>query len=462
MAATAQDKEIAELKATVEKLERTIDRPGAIKGAPNIVKGGRSTSRGFSLMKAIAAKRGWLEPDQAKEELEACRVFKKALQETGQLPNVLEHDSIMIPLGTALLAADTVAHEGFHVIKSMMDAGVAGYDPDEANWIQRRMVKAQSAFQDSIGGEFVAPPAMGEIIDLMRPNQAVLNAGATQVPLPPQGRIVFPRQSSPSTMYWIGENTSITESTVGTGQIALQAKKGGVYLIFPNELIKYASVAAEGLFRTDIAKTLALGVDYAALYGPGGGIQPKGLVNYTDTNQVIDYMAIAAPVAPKGVGANGNTLRPEDGYRMVGLIEDRSFEFKGWVFRPTMANNITGYRADSVVVQDAAGSFVQSIMRAIGDKQDGLMWDGYKVTKSATVRANQTKGTGTALTEVFGGQWEHLLVGMYGAVEIATSNQTGNTFQQDQTAIRGLIHCDVVPRYEGAFVWAKQLLNTVN
>ena len=183
-------------------------------------------------------------------------------------------------------------------------------------------------------------------------------------------------------------------------------------------------------------------------------------MSYTGTNEVIDYMAVTQ--APKGVATNGNTLRPEDAYRMIGLVEDRNFDFEKWIFRPTMANNIQGYRSDAAAPADAAGGFVQSLMRAIGDKMSGDTWAGYPVVKSAVVRANQTKGTGTSLTEVFGGQWSHLLNGMYGAVEFASSTESDNAFIQDQTVIRALVFTDFVPRYEGAFIWAKLLLNTVN
>ena len=142
---------------------------------------------------------------------------------------------------------------------------------------------AMSYLQDTIGGTLVAPPVQGELIDLIRPRECLLAAGATSVPLPPNGRMVFPAQTGPTSMYWVGENTAITESNPTTGQVAMQAKKGGVLVTVPNELLRYASVAADALIRTDTAKTISLGVDYAGLYGTGGAAQPFGLVNFTGT-----------------------------------------------------------------------------------------------------------------------------------------------------------------------------------
>jgi HK97 family phage major capsid protein len=408
----------------------------------------------------VAYQAGKISEQAAKHEIEACRLFRNAMQDTNNEPAGSEERSIFLPICADYLADGLRQTEGFKVIKSMMDAGNEGYDPDEATWTLNRIRKAQSYLIQTEGGSLVAPPAMGELIELMRPNLAVANAGATQVPLPAQGAISYPRQTGPSTMYWIGENTSITESAITTGRISLQGKKGAVFLGMPNELLKFSSVAADGLFRSDMSKTLALGFDYATLYGSGGASQPKGLVSYTGTNQLIDYAALTP--APTGVATDGNKLRPEDASRMIGLIEDRNFQFSGWIMRPTLANATTGYRADAVSAGDAAGTFVTNLMRSFSEKMPGNVWGGYPVSKSATVRNDQTKGSGTGLTEVFGGQWEHLLQGMYGAVEITSSNVAGNALQTDQTYVRAVMICDAVPRYEGAFIWYKALLNSGN
>jgi len=437
-------KNLDALEAALETQDtpvRPAVRKSTVQGkAPNYV-ANLSKSDGFLLSRLFAKMRG-LDGIDASNEMEGCQHFRKALQETGMFPGVSEEKSFFCPISMDLLPEATSQHESARVMKSMWAAGQENADPDEAVWLARRVMKAQSFLQDSIGGTLVAPPVQGELIDLMRPKQVMVQAGCTTVPLPPNGRVVYPRQTSPSTMYWVGENTSITESAIGTGQIALQAKKGGVFLTVPNELLRYASVAADALIRKDTATSLGLGFDYATLYGAGGSFQPRGLINYTGTDQLIDYSALAP--APKGVATNGNTLRPEDAYRMVGLIENRNFDFKGWIALPSLANNINGYRADATTPGDAAGQFVTALTRAISDKMPGTSYGGYPVAKSNIIRSNQTKASGTGLTELWGGAWEHLLLGMYGAVEFATSNLAGSAFQQDQTALRALIHCDAV------------------
>ena len=468
----AARQEVAKPQNDTSVLEKSLQT----KSAPFVTTGPVGESRGYRLTKAIALSRGMIRRDAAKPEAEANERFCKALKAANYAYAGIDDDpnAFVIPLGTQFLPPEVTETDDYVVCKSMWAAGAEGFDHDEGRWLAKKLLAssggdpnsvqyktAMSYLQDSIGGTLVAPPVQGELIELVRPRECLLAAGATSVPLPPNGRMSFPRQTSPTSMYWVGENTEITESNPGTGQISLQAKKAGVLVTVPNELLRYASVAADALIRTDTAKTISLGVDYAGLYGTGGAAQPQGLVTYTGTNQLIQYQSVTP--APKGIGTDGNTLRPEDGNRMIGLIEDRNFEFSGWIMRPTMANNILGYRADAVAAKDAAGGFVQSLMRAVTDRVPSDNWCGYKTTKSAVVRNNQTKGaSGATLTEVFGGQWEHLMVGMYGAVEFAASNQAGNTFAKDQTQIRALVHCDIAPRYESCFVWYGLLINNVN
>jgi HK97 family phage major capsid protein len=419
-------------------------------------------SQGFSVLKAVGACRGFIPRDQAKAELDACDKFEKALKDTHTEPNNREPGSIMLPFAMDHLPDQTREHDGAVLMKSMWHAGLGGFDPDEALWLARRLQQntvqktAMSYLSDTIGGTLVPPPVQGELIELVRPRECLMAAGAMSVPIPANGRITWPRQTGPTTFYWVGENTAVTESNPTTGQVAMQARKGGVLTRVPNELFRFASVAADALIRTDMAKSIALGIDYAGLYGTGSAPQPKGLTLYTGTNEVIDYAGTTP--APSGIGANGNTLKPEDGYFMVGLVEDRNFEFKGWIMRPTLAQNITGFRADAAAPADKAGQFVHGMMRALSDKLPGDNFCGYKVTKSAVVKNTQAKGSATNLTDVFGGQWEHLMVGTYGAVEVASSVHGDSTFPQDQTLIRSLVFTDIVPRYEGAFVWFKQVL----
>jgi hypothetical protein len=270
----ALERKIDSLTKAVEKKQLEVaDRPRGstsdlLNGdgsAPFVTTGpvGKS-SAGFRLTKAIAAKRGLIDESDAKYDLEGARLFTKALRDAQWIPDSVNARSIMLPFGSELLPERVTGQNDYKVFKSMWAAGTQGFDLGEVEWLAKSLPEgstfkktAMSYLADGIGGTLIAPPVQGELIELVRPREALQNAGVTRVPLPPNGRMVYPRQTGPTSMYWVGENISITESNPTTGQIAMMGKKGGVYVTVPNELLKYSSVAADTLIRNDAAKTLA-------------------------------------------------------------------------------------------------------------------------------------------------------------------------------------------------------------
>lgn len=424
------------------------------------------TSRPFSFMKMIGLKSGALTQDEAKIEYDLIAGFKKALQDTGCVPEKAGGGSFFYPGSRPLLPHQVSGHRATNELLMSAGSSMEAADPDEMEWIGERVggrfhksyepqhIKtAMSYLTDLTGGALVAPPEMGEVIPLMRNQSAVDRAGARMIPLPPQGKWVAPRVASASTGYWLGENNAITQSNPTFGQVEMMAKKLAVLILVPNELFKYASPSADAILREDMAKTLALGYDYACLYGTSGA-QPKGLVFYTGSDEVLDYTAST-------VGNDGNTLNPQDGYLMSAAIEDRNFDLSNWkwLMRPKMWGKIASFRSSSgaVTTADQLGLFVQDLTRTLGAGA-GAQWTGYPVVRSAQIKGNLTKGSGTGLTEIFGGCWNEFLMGMYGAIEFATATQGDTMFAQDQTMVRGILHADSVPRYSGAFAKCTSLI----
>lgn len=448
--------------AAFDKRGREVVNPDA---APAVRKGADPlSSQPFRLTRLFGAMTGALSADEAKNEIRLVKALRKGLEETGGLIKDAGAGSVMLPVRKSFLKDESANHPAMTELLQAVDGSET--DRDEVRWLARHgetgavRKAAMSYLTGTTGGDLVAPAEFGEIIPLMRNKSAVDRAGARQIALPPQGKWVAPRITGPSTGYWITENAAITESNPTTGSVEMQAKKLAVLIRVPNELFKFASAASDALFREDIAKTLALGYDYACLYGQGGGGQPKGLVQYTGTNELIDY-ATTSPT-PAGVAANGNTLRPEDGFRMAGRVEDRNFELDAfrWVMRPTLKAGVMSRRGDAVTTGDAAGVFVQSLTRLLGDSV-GENWCGYPVVATSQIKNNYTKGgSGATLTEAFGGVWSEALQGLYGAVEFATNNMGEQTFIADQTLIRGILHCDFTLRFPGAFIRYKELLNS--
>jgi len=414
------------------------------------------TSRGISLLKMIGSMRfpkPIIPKAQCKVEWALSDEMRRVLCGKNGMGFHSDEDNALMPLGTSLLPAEFRDSPFAAQVKSMMYEGVATADPDEMKWIAQKTYgrmagyqapgqkAAQSWLTETLGGALVAPPEQGELITLLRNKEALVNAGARVVPLPPQGRLIYPRHTGAGTAYWVNENLPIATSTVGTGIIELVARKLAVLIQMPNELIRFASPAAEALLRDDMTKDLALGLDLAGLEGVGTGNQPLGIINHANINTITSSTT----------GAAGDSLNGKDVYRMIASVEESNAEFEGWIMRPKTLYGFYQLRADAVSAADQAGPFLFNILREAGDKAREYL-GGYPVTKSTQVSRSRVKGSGTTLTYILGGMFSDVLIGMFGAIEFAATTMGDTSFQNDQTWVRGILSADIGVRHEAAFV----------
>ncbi len=435
-------------------------------GVPNIRQGENTmTSRGFSFMKALGIMSGVIDPKDATVEIDVSTKMLKASNAGSSSGYDTTHSvpsrqgiRIMAPLATSFLPDDMVDRNMRREFKALVTAGVDGADWNEMQHIRTKQLTAQgygkkalSWLNELSGGALVAPPEMGELIELLRNKEALVNAGARVVPLPPQGRLKYPRQTAPSNTYWVGENSPITESLIGTGEVTLQAKKLAVLIKAPNELIRFASPAAEALLRDDMTKSLALGLDLAGLEGQGGDTRPRGLINMPNINRISS----SSPTA------SGDKVTGPDIYRMIAAVEESNAEFEGFVMRPKTLYKYYQLRADSVSAGDAAGPFLFNLIREASDGVEASL-AGFPVTKSTQVSQVRVSPLGTAnLTYVVGGMWSDLLIGMFGAIEFAATTMGDTSFVNDQTWVRGILSADIAARHEAAFVLLDNLNTTL-
>ena len=449
------------LNGVVDQLKKTPVYPGGHNpfgpGAAPAVRTGEDPlgSRGFSFAKMLGVMTGAVSPENAKVECDVSNRMHAAFKtggpdweyKWGGNPNV-RGSQFLCPLSTAYLPTDLIGRDFRREMKSLVEAGVDGADYDEMKWIRTQhfkslgySAKAMSWLNEFTGGALVAPPEMGELIELLRNREALINAGAKSVPLPPQGRLKFPRQTGASTTYWVGENAPITESNPTTGEVTLQAKKLAVLVKMPNELVRFASPAAEALVRDDMTKSLALGLDLAGLEGAGSDTRPRGILQHPNINTVVSSQ----------VFADGDALVGTDAYRCIAAVEESNAEFEGWIMRPKTLYKLYQLRADAVAQGDKQGPFLFDLIRGLGDGTKTQL-AGYPVTKSTQVSQVRAKGSSTSLTYILGGMFSDVLIGMFGAIEFAATTQGDTSFANDQTWVRGILSADIALRHEAAFV----------
>ena len=444
------------LEAVCDRLSKIPDRTGPtpeqVFGTPGIRRGEDAmSSRGFSFAKMVGLITGAVPKEQAKVELDVHSRLHNAYGDQYEYKGG-GHAGInkfLAPLGTAYMEEDIVPRNFRHEMKSLVRAGIDGSMdmPDEMQWIKRKMLeqagygkKDLSWLDEFRGGALVPPPEYGELIELLRSKEALVNAGARVFPLPAQGRLKLPRQTAASLTYWVGENKSITSSDIGTGEVTLQAKKLAVLIKTPNELIRFASPAAEQLLRDDMTKSLALGFDLACLEGTGTDVQPRGLINMPGITTITSTKP----------NANGDELVGNDLYRFLSAMGEVNAEAEGFILRPKTLYKYYQLRADAIGQGDKQGMFLFNAIREPGAGTKPML-AGLPVTTSTQVSQVRSKGTSSNLTYIFCGMWSDAILGMFGAIEFAATALGDTAFQFDQTWIRGILSCDFNVRHEAAF-----------
>lgn len=403
---------------------------------------------GYQMRRAAAFQRGQINHEDAKYEISVSEKLKDIYVQRGGL-SLAGDSSILVPLGTDLIPDEgSESHNLRTELKQSMAASVSGAHADQIRWLAQRhqhIRQALSIYDDSALGVFVGEGSRGEMIELLRNREVFSRAGASTIALPPSGRLPYPKQTGAATAYWVGENQQITASEQTSGSINLIAKKLAALTKLPNELVRFGTPSVEAFIRNDLSRVMALEADLAMLEGVGSTTKVKGLLNYAGINT---HTATTT-------GTDGDTLEPKDGQLAIAELEDDNHDTSGmsWVMRYRMWQNIANRRAGSGFAEnDGAGPFLFTVNR--NDIRQGLpmMWEGHPLVTSNQVSNTRVKGSGTDLTYILGGLFEHWLIGRVGVLEFATSTSGDTAFQNDQTWLRVIQHLDAAPRHENAFV----------
>lgn len=472
MAATAQQVEeakrvLAQLDATTQALKATPTQAArteqmlSTQTPPGVTTLRNSEQKPFSLHRFLVGFKGKADPSLCPHEVNVLERYTKALRDSNcELDAQKGGGGLWLPMDLnetygGRLTESSESEANIAYVKAVFDNTRPYYDPDEAAWLARRSPiyrKAQSAFVDEIGGSLVAPPVQGAVIPLVRPNTAFLAAGAQSMTLPPNGRFVAPRVTSPPQVQAIGEGQTTPTSDLGTGQMELTAKKIAGAVIMSEEASAFTSGTMDAIAQAELGRSLGLQIDAYAFYGIGSTQIPAGITANVYANRIFNVVS-QNPTA-LGIGANGNTLLPQYGDLFPSFIEERSYGIEGiqgsWIMRPAAYANVMATRASAVTPNDQQGPMVDILRRF--QESGPNVFKGRRVVRTTNLRNNRVKGTSTNLSDVFYGLWNYGIMASYAAINFQQGHN-GVTFLQGQYIIRGTMFGDIGYQYPDAFLW---------
>ena len=279
------------------------------------------------------------------------------------------------------------------------------------------------------GGHTVSTDLLsGSFIDMLRNRMTVMDLGATMM-TGLNGNVAVPRQTGGATAYWVAESGAVTESAAAFDQVSMTPKTVGAFSDISRKLLLQSSIDVEAFVRNELATTLALEIDRAAINGSGSSNQPTGILNVSGIGSVVGGTNGAAP----------------DWADIVDL--------ESAVAVDNADNGALNYLTNAAV----RGKLLQT-EKASGTAQ--YVWGennslrGYNAAVSNQVPSNLTKGsTSGSCSAIIFGNFNDLMVGMWGGLDIALDASTGSA--SGTLRVVALQDVDVAVRHAESFAAMK-------
>lgn len=306
-----------------------------------------------------------------------------------------------------------------------------------------REFKALSTISPSDGGYLVPEVYANEIIELLYPSTVVYSLGARRLGMS-NGNLNIPKIKTGSRALFNGETRQIPKTAPKFGNLKLSAKKLTALIPMSNDLLRSTNFDNDVIVGQDITKQMALGVDFGALLGAGGEFQPLGIANNKGVLN-IDATGLDAAYAD----AKGVLTAAFPNFLVASVLKNNVYaDGLGFVFNTSVEQYFKSLR-------DSVGSFIF----AKEMNENGTLV-GYPYRTTNLLETNGGK------TDIIFGNWNDLIIGEQGALEIETSregswtDEAGNlvsAFENDQTLIRAIDNVDIGIRHDESFAVAKKV-----
>jgi HK97 family phage major capsid protein/HK97 family phage prohead protease len=327
---------------------------------------------------------------------------------------------------------------GFELEASRAVAAKLGKEP-QGLFVPNEVLRHQRHQRDLVtgtpgtGGYLVATEVQAaSFIELLRARSHVLTLGATTLG-GLVGNLSIPSQTGTATAYWLAEGSSPTESQQAFGQVPLTPKTVGAFTDFSRRMLLQATPDIEAIIRADLAALMAVEVDRAAIAGSGTNNEPTGILNTSGIGSVA-------------IGANGGAVSWAHVLQLEEALANASADMGAMAYL-TNAKVRRALKGTTKVSGDAGAGFIWSDEAR---DADGFGWmNGYKSAVSSNVPSNLTKGTGTNLSAMIFGNWQDLMIGQWGGLDLLVDKITLGT--SGGTRVIALLDVDVAVRRAASF-----------
>lgn len=209
-----------------------------------------------------------------------------------------------------------------------------------------------------------------------------------------QGNLEFPVISTLGTPATKIETGAADELTATTSVKTMSPRRLPAVIDITTQMLRQDSAGIQQYLLKEMKRQFATVIDNQALNGNGTGVNPTGLLN-------------TAGVGAVAIGTNGG---PPTWAQVVALET-----------KVDVANAITGGMA--YLTSKNGKGVLKTTQRVSGQSQ--MLWEsnqvnGYDAYATNLIGSAGTKGSGTGLTSLIFGNWEDMILGTWGGLDIVT------------------------------------------
>jgi len=287
------------------------------------------------------------------------------------------------------------------------------------------------------GGNLVATDLLaGSFIDVLRAKMVTAQLGATYL-TGLQGNVAIPKKTAASTVAWVAENAAPSESTNNPAfsQVTLSPKTLAGFVDFSRRLMLQSSLDIESLIRNDLATSIAVAMDNAAISGSGTN-RPTGILNTSGIGSVTLATNGAAPTWQM----------------VVDLV------------REVEIDNVDASSAAFLTNAQVKSRLARTPRQTSGIEGNFILQPpfsdlyGYPLSVSQQVPSNLTKGTGTNLSALIFGVWSDLVIGQWSGIDLMVDPYTGSSAAT--VRVTAFHDCDFAVRYPESFAECNEIITT--
>ena len=332
-----------------------------------------------------------------------------------------------------------IAHEidnsvdaGYEIEVSQELARRSGKSP-KGRYIPSSAMATRTTLTSSNTGNWIGTEHRpGQFIELLRPESAVIAAGA-RVLSGLQQDVSIPKLTGGSSASFVAEGSAASESTPTIGAVTLSPKHMSARVSYSRQLLLQGLPDVEATLTSDLRQQLGTKLDEVAIEG-GGSNEPTGITQTSGVGSVALATNGAAP----------------DLAMLANLIKEVSVD-------NALAGRLA-YLTNSKVVsklrQTAKVSSTDSVMLI----NEVMSIFGYNVIESNNVPSDLTKGSGSSLSAMIFGNFNDLLIGEFGPIDVIvdpyTNADTGNVRVVAHMAV------DVAVRHAESFAICTDIVTT--